>query len=155
MNSSSLTAYVYCQMIDPRPFVVCSHKVYMKIQELMIKKLSLPTWEEVEQACPLTSSYKALGKCQLYLYINPCSPLSFLTELLNVAETSALKETCRYERGYSKLFHNTSRMSEIQKKNVKRKGVRSARGFRVSQRFLAQIRTFSTTTLERISRGSG
>ena len=32
----------------------------MKIQELMMKKLSLPTWEEVEQACPLTSSYKAL-----------------------------------------------------------------------------------------------
>ena len=47
-------------MIDPRPFVVSSHKVYMKIQELMMKKLSLPTWEEVEQACPLTSSYKAL-----------------------------------------------------------------------------------------------
>ena len=32
----------------------------MKIQELMMKKLSLPTWEEVEQACPVTSSYKAL-----------------------------------------------------------------------------------------------
>ena len=53
MNSSSLTTYVYCQMIDPRPFVICSHKVYMK-------KLALPTWEEVEQACPLTSLYKAL-----------------------------------------------------------------------------------------------
>ena len=25
-----------------------------------MKKLSLPTWEEVEQACPMTSSYKAL-----------------------------------------------------------------------------------------------
>ena len=32
----------------------------MKIQELMMKKLSLPTWEEVEQSCPKTSSYKAL-----------------------------------------------------------------------------------------------
>ena len=32
----------------------------MKIQELMMKKLCLPTWEEVEQACPITSSYKAL-----------------------------------------------------------------------------------------------
>lgn len=32
----------------------------MKIQELMMKKLCLPTWEEVEQACPVTSSYKAL-----------------------------------------------------------------------------------------------
>ena len=60
MNSLSLTAYVYCQMIDVDPFVTCSHKVYMKIQELMMKKLALPTWEEVEQACPLTSSYKAL-----------------------------------------------------------------------------------------------
>ena len=47
-------------MIDPRPFVVFNHKVYMKIQELMMKKLSLPTWEEVEYACPLTSSYKGL-----------------------------------------------------------------------------------------------
>ena len=25
-----------------------------------MQKLSLPTWEEVEQACPITSSYKAL-----------------------------------------------------------------------------------------------
>ena len=32
----------------------------MKIQELMMSKLCLPTWEEVEQACPITSSYKAL-----------------------------------------------------------------------------------------------
>ena len=32
----------------------------MKIQELMMKKLSLPTLEEVEQSCPKTSSYKAL-----------------------------------------------------------------------------------------------
>ena len=50
----------FVKMIDPRPFFVCSHNVYMKIQELMMKKLSLPTWEEVEQAFPLTSSYKAL-----------------------------------------------------------------------------------------------
>ena len=26
----------------------------------MMKKLCLPTWEEVEHACPMTSSYKAL-----------------------------------------------------------------------------------------------
>ena len=32
----------------------------MKIQELMMKKLCLPTWEEIEHACPITSSYKAL-----------------------------------------------------------------------------------------------
>ena len=32
----------------------------MKIQELMMKTLCLPTWEEVEQACPITSEYKAL-----------------------------------------------------------------------------------------------
>ena len=32
----------------------------MKIQELMMKKSSLPTWEEVEQCFPKTSSYKAL-----------------------------------------------------------------------------------------------
>ena len=32
----------------------------MKIQELMMKKLCLLTWEEVEQACPVTSSYKVL-----------------------------------------------------------------------------------------------
>ena len=48
------------KMIDPHPFLVCSHKVYMKVQALMMKKLSLPTWEEVEHACPLTLSYKAL-----------------------------------------------------------------------------------------------
>ena len=41
-------------------FLVCSHKVYMKIQELMMKKLALPTWEEVEQAYPMTSSYNAM-----------------------------------------------------------------------------------------------
>ena len=32
----------------------------MKIQELMMKKMCLPTWEEVEQAYPITSSYNAL-----------------------------------------------------------------------------------------------
>ena len=32
----------------------------MKIEELMMKKRSLPTWEEVEQACMVTSSYKGL-----------------------------------------------------------------------------------------------
>ena len=32
----------------------------MKIQEPMMKKLSLPTWKEVKQSCPKTSSYKAL-----------------------------------------------------------------------------------------------
>ena len=32
----------------------------MKIQELMMKKLSLPTWEDVEHVCPVTSPYKAL-----------------------------------------------------------------------------------------------
>ena len=47
-------------MIDTRDFFVFSHKVYMKIEELIMKKLSLPTWEEFEQACPLTLSYKAL-----------------------------------------------------------------------------------------------
>ena len=49
----------------------------MKIQELMMKKLSLPTWEEVEQSCPKTSSYKALEEffivfrewvCMFYKY---------------------------------------------------------------------------------------
>ena len=43
-----------------------------------------------------------MGNCQLYLYIKPCSSLTFLTELLNVAETSALKETCRYEKRMTK-----------------------------------------------------
>ena len=32
----------------------------MKIQELMMKKICLQTWEEVEQACQVTSSYKSL-----------------------------------------------------------------------------------------------
>ena len=40
--------------------MVFSHKVYMKIQELMMKELPLPTRGEVEQACLVTSSYKAL-----------------------------------------------------------------------------------------------
>ena len=114
LNSSSLIAYVYCQMIDPRPFVVCSHKVYMKIQEVMMKKLSLPTWEEVEQACPLTSSYKVLE--EFFIVFREWVSVNYIC-----AETFVLKETCRYERGYSKLVHNTSRTSEIRKKNDKRK----------------------------------
>ena len=32
----------------------------MKIKKMMMKKLCLPTWDEVEQTHPMTSSYKAL-----------------------------------------------------------------------------------------------
>ena len=31
----------------------------MKMQVMMMEKISLPTWEEVEQSSPKTSSYKA------------------------------------------------------------------------------------------------
>ena len=41
-------------------YSIFGHKVYMKIQEFIMMKLYLPTWEEVEQACPTTLSYKAL-----------------------------------------------------------------------------------------------
>ena len=37
-----------------------SHKVYMKIQEVMMKKLDCATWESVREQYPMTSSYKAL-----------------------------------------------------------------------------------------------
>ena len=39
-----------------------SHKVYMKIQELMTKQLGCVTWEQVTEHYPLTSSYKALSE---------------------------------------------------------------------------------------------
>ena len=38
------------------------HKVYMKIQEVMMKQLGCITWEQVTEDYPLTSSYKALSE---------------------------------------------------------------------------------------------
>ena len=37
-----------------------SHKVYMKIQDVMMKQLSCLTWDQVIKEYPITSSYKAL-----------------------------------------------------------------------------------------------
>ena len=37
-----------------------NHKVYMKIQEVMMKQLSCLTSDQVTEEYPITSSYKAL-----------------------------------------------------------------------------------------------
>ena len=39
-----------------------SHKVYMKIQEVMMKQLGCLTWDQVTEEYPNTSSYKALSE---------------------------------------------------------------------------------------------
>ena len=39
-----------------------SHKVYMKIQEVMMKQLGCLTWDQVIEEYPITSSYKALSE---------------------------------------------------------------------------------------------
>ena len=39
-----------------------SHKVYMKIQEVMMKQLGCLTWDQVTEEYPVTSSYKALSE---------------------------------------------------------------------------------------------
>ena len=38
-----------------------------------MKKLSLPTWEEVEHACPMTSSYKALE--EFFIVFRECASI--------------------------------------------------------------------------------
>ena len=40
--------------------VLNSHKVYKKIQEVMMKQLECSTWDQVTEEYPTTSSYKAL-----------------------------------------------------------------------------------------------
>ena len=40
-----------------------SHKVYMKIQEVMMKQLGCLTWDQVTEEYPITSSYKAFSEC--------------------------------------------------------------------------------------------
>ena len=39
-----------------------SHKVYMKIQEVMMKQLGCLAWDQVTEEYPITSSYNALSE---------------------------------------------------------------------------------------------
>ena len=45
-------------------FYLCfsSDKMYMKIQEVMMKQLRCLTWDQVTEECPITSSYKVLSE---------------------------------------------------------------------------------------------
>ena len=39
-----------------------NHKVYMEIQEVMMKQLGCLSWDQVTEDYPTTSSYKALSE---------------------------------------------------------------------------------------------
>ena len=65
----------------------------MQIQALMMKKLFLSTWEEVEHACPMTSMYKALKEFFI-VFREWVSVFIFLIELFIVVFPKQI-DNCR------------------------------------------------------------